>query len=66
MRKLGPKNSQVLFSAITTGDKSMDDEELSLLNEFSEILQSEVYVDLDRLRNAARHGIPAQVRGVNL
>lgn len=44
----------------------MEDEELSLLNEFSEILQSEVYVDLDRLRNAARHGIPAQVRGVNL
>jgi hypothetical protein len=41
----------------------MDDDELSLLNEFNEILQSEVYVDLDRLRNAARHGIPAQVRG---
>ncbi|CAO0803037.1 unnamed protein product [Mucor circinelloides] len=39
------------------------DEALSILNDFNEILQSEVYVDLDRLRILARHGIPTELRG---
>lgn len=39
-------------------------EALSILNDFNEILQSEVYVDLERLRILARHGIPSQLRGV--
>ncbi|KAI7904977.1 rab-GTPase-TBC domain-containing protein [Cokeromyces recurvatus] len=39
------------------------DEELSYLNDFHEILQSEVYVDLERLRILSRHGIPDQLRG---
>ncbi|CAO3657734.1 unnamed protein product [Umbelopsis ramanniana] len=41
----------------------MDDDELSLLTEFNEILQLKYMSNLNRLRNAARHGIPAQVRG---
>lgn len=41
------------------------DEALSILNDFHEILQSEVYVDLERLRILARHGIPAELRGVS-
>jgi hypothetical protein len=41
------------------------DEALSILNDFNEILQSEVYVDLERLRILARHGIPNELRGVN-
>lgn len=41
------------------------DEALSILNDFNEILQSEVYVDLDRLRILARHGIPTELRGVS-
>ncbi|KAL0090544.1 rab-GTPase-TBC domain-containing protein [Phycomyces blakesleeanus] len=39
------------------------DEALSNLNDYNEILQSEVYVDLERLRILARHGIPTQLRG---
>ncbi|KAI8355103.1 rab-GTPase-TBC domain-containing protein [Choanephora cucurbitarum] len=39
------------------------DEALSILNDFNEILQSEVYVDLERLRLLARHGIPNELRG---
>ncbi|KAG2213312.1 hypothetical protein INT46_007525 [Mucor plumbeus] len=38
-------------------------EALSILNDFNEILQSEVYVDLERLRILARHGIPTELRG---
>jgi hypothetical protein len=34
------------------------------LEEFQEILQSEVYVDLERLRVLAKHGVPEKVRGV--
>jgi hypothetical protein len=45
--------------------RSMDeDEAVSILNDYNEILQSEVYVDLERLRILARHGIPHQLRGV--
>ncbi|KAI8967381.1 rab-GTPase-TBC domain-containing protein [Mycotypha africana] len=40
-----------------------DEEDLSYLNDFQEILQSEVYVDLERLRILARHGIPESIRG---
>ncbi|KAL0144210.1 rab-GTPase-TBC domain-containing protein [Mucor lusitanicus] len=40
-----------------------DEDELSYLNDFQEILQSEVYVDLERLRILARHGVPEQLRG---
>ncbi|KAI8639485.1 rab-GTPase-TBC domain-containing protein [Parasitella parasitica] len=39
------------------------DEALSILNDFNEILQSEVYVDLERLRILARHGVPNELRG---
>ncbi|KAG0183943.1 hypothetical protein DFQ28_000423 [Apophysomyces sp. BC1034] len=39
------------------------DEALSILNDFNEILQSEVHVDLERLRLLARHGIPSHIRG---
>ncbi|KAI7902206.1 rab-GTPase-TBC domain-containing protein [Cokeromyces recurvatus] len=39
------------------------DEALSIFNDFKEILQSEVYVDLERLRLLARHGIPNELRG---
>jgi hypothetical protein len=42
------------------------DEAQSILNDFEEILQSEVYVDLERLRILARHGIPKELRGVNI
>lgn len=41
-----------------------DEDELSYLNDFQEILQSEVYVDLERLRILAKHGVPDQLRGV--
>lgn len=41
-----------------------DEDDLSYLNDFQEILQSEVYVDLERLRILARHGVPDQLRGV--
>lgn len=41
-----------------------DDDDLSYLNDFQEILQSEVYVDLERLRILAKHGVPEQLRGV--
>ncbi|KAI7895697.1 rab-GTPase-TBC domain-containing protein [Mucor mucedo] len=40
-----------------------DEEETSYLTDFQEILQSEVYVDLERLRILARHGVPSQLRG---
>ncbi|CAG8721216.1 4070_t:CDS:2, partial [Acaulospora morrowiae] len=33
------------------------------VKEFIEILNAEVYVDLDKLREAARHGVPLEVRG---
>ncbi|KAF7727441.1 hypothetical protein EC973_007510 [Apophysomyces ossiformis] len=39
------------------------DDDLSTVNDFLELLQSEVHVDLERLRILARHGIPAQLRG---
>lgn len=39
-------------------------EALANLNDYLEILQSEVYVDLDRLRLLARHGIPNELRAV--
>lgn len=34
------------------------------LSDFQEILQSEVYVDLERLRILAKHGVPEKIRGV--
>lgn len=40
------------------------DEVQSNLNDYQELLQSEVYVDLDRLRILARQGVPHQIRGV--
>lgn len=43
-----------------------DEDQLSYLDDFQEILQSEVYVDLERLRILARHGVPDQLRGVCL
>ncbi|KAI8379569.1 rab-GTPase-TBC domain-containing protein [Radiomyces spectabilis] len=47
-----------------SGNANMQyDEAESVFNDFSEILQSEVYVDLERLRLLARHGIPRQLRG---
>ncbi|CEJ03090.1 hypothetical protein RMCBS344292_17080 [Rhizopus microsporus] len=39
-----------------------DEDKLSYIDDFQEILQSEVYVDLERLRILARHGIPNQLR----
>ncbi|ORX44000.1 RabGAP/TBC [Hesseltinella vesiculosa] len=39
------------------------DDILSSLKDYEEILQSEVYVDVDRLRILARHGVPQQIRG---
>lgn len=43
---------------------NLEEQETKLLD-FEDILQSEVYVDLERLRMLARHGIPDQLRGVN-
>lgn len=45
---------------------SNHDEAQSNYNDFNEILQSEVYVDLERLRMLARHGVPNELRGVSL
>lgn len=42
-----------------------DDEAQSNLNDYYDLLQSEVHVDLDRLRILARQGIPPQIRGVS-
>lgn len=42
-----------------------DEEALSNFNDYNEILQSETYVDLERLRLLARHGVPHQLRGVS-
>lgn len=53
------------FFYIFLTSMNQDEEELSYLNDFQEILQSEVYVDLERLRILARHGIPDQIRGVS-
>lgn len=39
-------------------------EALCLYKDFEEILQSEVNVDLERLRILARQGIPNELRGV--
>ncbi|KAG0165670.1 hypothetical protein DFQ30_008159 [Apophysomyces sp. BC1015] len=39
------------------------DDDLSTVNDFLELLQSEVHVDLERLRILARHGVPTQLRG---
>ncbi|KAL0075358.1 rab-GTPase-TBC domain-containing protein [Phycomyces blakesleeanus] len=39
------------------------DEAISVFNDFTDILQSEVHVDLERLRILARHGVPNQLRG---
>ena len=44
---------------------SNHDEAQSNYNDFNEILQSEVYVDLERLRMLARHGVPNELRGVS-
>lgn len=41
-----------------------DEDKLSYIDDFQEILQSEVYVDLERLRILARHGVPNQLRSV--
>ena len=41
------------------------DEALSNYNDYNDLLQSEVYVDLERLRILARHGIPNELRGVS-
>ncbi|KAI9321008.1 rab-GTPase-TBC domain-containing protein [Dichotomocladium elegans] len=38
-------------------------EALSNMTDYLEILQSEVYVDLERLRILARHGVPNELRG---
>ncbi|CAG8543227.1 3776_t:CDS:2, partial [Scutellospora calospora] len=35
----------------------------TLITEFEDILNAEVYVDLDKLRESARHGVPMKVRG---
>ncbi|ORX90747.1 RabGAP/TBC [Basidiobolus meristosporus CBS 931.73] len=35
----------------------------SAMNELREILNVEMYVDVDKLRRAARHGIPSEIRG---
>ncbi|KAL1914256.1 uncharacterized protein VTP21DRAFT_9070 [Calcarisporiella thermophila] len=35
---------------------------MAALSEFKETLSSEVYVDIEKLRDSARHGIPAEVR----
>ncbi|KAI8887865.1 RabGAP/TBC [Backusella circina FSU 941] len=40
-----------------------DQEQETKILDFEEILQSEVFVDLERLRMLARHGIPDQLRG---
>ncbi|RUO95800.1 hypothetical protein BC936DRAFT_143196 [Jimgerdemannia flammicorona] len=42
------------------------DDDNSNLNDFKEVLQAEVYVDVEKLRDSARHGIPAEIRGVCL
>ncbi|CAG8540507.1 550_t:CDS:2 [Acaulospora colombiana] len=36
------------------------------IKEFNDILTAEVYVDLDKLRESARHGVPLDVRGVKI
>ena len=36
------------------------------IDEFKDILNAEVYIDLDKLRESSRHGIPMEVRGVNI
>jgi len=33
------------------------------INEFNDILNAEVYIDLDKLRESSRHGVPVEVRG---
>ncbi|KAG5462422.1 MAG: hypothetical protein BJ554DRAFT_5246 [Olpidium bornovanus] len=40
--------------------------ENSVLREFIELLSAEVAIDLDKLRDAARHGIPDEVRRVSV
>ena len=35
------------------------------INEFKDILNAEVYIDLDKLRGLSRHGVPKEVRGVS-
>lgn len=50
---------------LSSNTMDMDqDEALSNFNDYNEILQSEVWVDLERLRLLARHGVPNQLRGV--
>lgn len=58
-------NNIVRTQRQVTHENMQQDEALSILNDFNEILQSEVYVDLERLRILARHGIPSELRGVN-
>ena len=36
------------------------------IDEFKDILNAEVYIDLDKLKESSRHGIPMEVRGVNI
>ncbi|KAI9275031.1 rab-GTPase-TBC domain-containing protein [Helicostylum pulchrum] len=57
-------NNIVRTQRQVTHENMQQDEALSILNDFNEILQSEVYVDLERLRILARHGIPSELRGV--
>ncbi|KAI9230520.1 MAG: rab-GTPase-TBC domain-containing protein [Piptocephalis tieghemiana] len=37
---------------------------MNTLEEFEDLLSAEVHVDVDRLRQASRHGIPEEVRGL--
>lgn len=36
------------------------------INEFNDILNAEVHIDLDKLRESSRHGVPMEIRGVNI
>ncbi|KAI9137319.1 ankyrin repeat-containing protein [Paraphysoderma sedebokerense] len=35
----------------------------STVDEFAELLNAEVHIDIDKLRDSARHGVPEEVRG---
>ncbi|KAI7857601.1 rab-GTPase-TBC domain-containing protein [Circinella umbellata] len=67
MLQLSP-HSTVFGSAQGQKERSLrmnmnQDEALSNYNDYNDLLQSEVYVDLERLRILARHGIPNELRG---
>lgn len=55
-----------MIQVYCTGQQAslQQDEAYYIYKDFKEILQSEVYVDLERLRILARHGIPNELRGV--